>query len=949
MANATPCMPSGAMSQLFFHPGGSSPTSPTVVHQGTSLSMHSLPTQGGFQVMEMAPGQGPGGAVMPLLPPPPVGVSFYIQIGLTRESVFLPQFADLAYVKQIACSIVDTKFPECGFYGIYDKILLFKHDSSTSNILQLVKDPGDIQEGDLVEVVLSAAATFEDFQIRPHTLNVHSYRAPAFCDHCGEMLFGLVRQGLKCDGCGLNYHKRCAFSIPNNCSGARKRRLSTTSQSSSQSLRLSTTSQSSSQSLRLSTTESVFSVGTSSTCAEDASLIRSHTQMPRTPSEARRFYTGRPVHLDKILMSKVKVPHTFAVHSYTRPTVCQYCKRLLRGLFRQGLQCKDCKFNCHKRCAYKVPNDCLGETLGDNRVNCDMLSPTADTEVPMDYSSEYDSSDKSSIDDSDEACSIPGSFSPENNKGGTSGDQSVYIPLMRVVQSVRQTTRRSSTAIKEGWMVHYSNKDTLRKRHYWRLDCKCIILFQNNTTNKYYKEIPLSEILEVRPAGNFSLVPPGTNPHCFEVITGAMCYFVGENPNTLPSLTTGNPQTLPTTPPSPSQVAPNSGIGREVAKAWESAIRQALMPVIFQDAPPAGNTTHRQASISISVSNSQIQENVDIGSVYQIFADEVLGSGQFGVVYGGKHRKTGRDVAVKVIDKLRFPTKQESQLRNEVAILQSLRHLGIVNLECMFETPEKVFVVMEKLHGDMLEMILSSEKGRLPERLTKFLITQILAALRHLHFKNIVHCDLKPENVLLASADPFPQVKLCDFGFARIIGEKSFRRSVVGTPAYLAPEVLLNQGYNRSLDMWSVGVIMYVSLSGTFPFNEDEDINDQIHNAAFMYPPNPWKQLSSDAIDLINNLLQVKMRKRYSVDKSLSHVYLQDYQTWLDLRELETKLGGRYITHESDDSRWRMFAAENTMPYPAHLVPPPLAPASDDEEGGEDADVQGLTERVSIL
>lgn len=89
-------------------------------------------------------------------------------------------------------------------------------------------------------------------------------------------------------------------------------------------------------------------------------------------------------------MSKVKVPHTFAVHSYTRPTVCQYCKRLLRGLFRQGLQCKgakdsinvtpnpvrlhtirisalfllDCKFNCHKRCAYKVPNDCLGETIG---------------------------------------------------------------------------------------------------------------------------------------------------------------------------------------------------------------------------------------------------------------------------------------------------------------------------------------------------------------------------------------------------------------------------------------------------------------------------------------------------------------------------------------------------------------------------------------------------------
>lgn len=92
----------------------------------------------------------------------------------------------------------------------------------------------------------------------------------------------------------------------------------------------------------------------------------------------------------------------------------------------------------------------------------------------------------------------------------------------------------------------------------------------------------------------------------------------------------------------------------------------------------------------------------------------------------------------------------------------------------------------------------------------------------------------------------FSQVKLCDFGFARIIGEKSFRRSVVGTPAYLAPEVLRSKGYNRSLDMWSVGVIVYVSLSGTFPFNEDEDINDQIQNAAFMYPPTPWKDISAE-------------------------------------------------------------------------------------------------------
>jgi len=81
-----------------------------------------------------------------------------------------------------------------------------------------------------------------------------------------------------------------------------------------------------------------------------------------------------------------------------------------------------------------------------------------------------------------------------------------------------------------------------------------------------------------------------------------------------------------------------------------------------------------------------------MGQLYQIFPDEVLGSGQFGVVYGGVHKKTQREVAIKVIDKLRFPTKQEAQLKNEVAILQNISHCGVVNLERMFETPERIFV-----------------------------------------------------------------------------------------------------------------------------------------------------------------------------------------------------------------------------------------------------------------
>jgi len=477
------------------------------------------------------------------------------------------------------------------------------------------------------------------------------------------------------------------------------------------------------------------------------------------------------------------------------------------------------------------------------------------------------------------------------------------IPVQRLVQSVKQTKRVGAKTIKEGWMVHFTDKDSMRKRHYWRLDSKSVTMFKSENGPNYYKEVPLSEILEVDSSKTLS----EDQIYFFELKTATVVFFVGED--------TSNAET--------GQVG-----GKEAAVEWETAIKDAVMPVVKtsstagQEEQPSVPTVNKEKTVSTVKSNEKEKEGreTEISQAYQIFPDEVLGSGQFGIVYGGVHRISGRAVAIKVIDKMRFPTKQEAALKNEVSILQNLHHPGVVNLERMFETPERIFVVMEKLRGDMLEMILSSEMGRLSERITKFLVTQILVALKHLHSKNIVHCDLKPENVLLSSDSDFPQVKLCDFGFSRIIGEKGFRKSIVGTPAYLAPEVLRNKGYNRSLDMWSTGVIIYVSLSGTFPFNEDEDIHEQIQNASFMYPPHPWKEISKDAIELITNLLQVKLRKRYSVDKSLLHPWLQDYQCWSDMRQLEARLKERWLTHESDDHRWETFGRQRHLSDVAEKV-----------------------------
>ncbi|ELK36088.1 Serine/threonine-protein kinase D3 [Myotis davidii] len=771
------------------------------------------------------------------------------------------------------CPLSRGPAPECGFFGMYDKILLFRHDLNSENILQLITSADEIHEGDLVEVVLSALATVEDFQIRPHTLYVHSYKAPTFCDYCGEMLWGLVRQGLKCEGCGLNYHKRCAFKIPNNCSGVRKRRLSNVSLPGP----------------GLSVPRPLQT--------EYVALPAEESHVHQEPSKRIPSWSGRPIWMEKMVMCRVKVPHTFAVHSYTRPTICQYCKRLLKGLFRQGMQCKDCKFNCHKRCASKVPRDCLGEVT----FNGEPSSLGTESDIPMDIdSSDMNSDGSRGLDDMEEPSPPedkmffldPSDLDVERDEEAVktiSPSTSSNIPLMRVVQSIKHTKRKSSTMVKEGWMVHYTSRDALRKRHYWRLDSKCLTLFQNESGSKYYKEIPLSEILRISSPQDFTNISQGSNPHCFEIITDTMVYFVGEN--------NGDSSHNP--------VLAATGIGLDVAQSWEKAIRQALMPVTPQASictSPGQGKDHKDLSTSISVSNCQIQENVDISTVYQIFADEVLGSGQFGIVYGGKHRKTGRDVAIKVIDKMRFPTKQESQLRNEVAILQNLHHPGIVNLECMFETPERVFVVMEKLHGDMLEMILSSEKSRLPERITKFMVTQILVALRNLHFKNIVHCDLKPENVLLASAEPFPQVRY----------SPNLLNCFCLIPSPISPSPV-------PLSVCSMSLFLFCSLDSTLP-QVWGALYSQIHVSNFVF---------SLAIDLINNLLQVKMRKRYSVDKSLSHPWLQDYQTWLDLREFETRIGERYITHESDDARWEIHAYTHNLVYPKHFI---MAPNPDDME-----------------
>lgn len=290
-----------------------------------------------------------------------------------------------------------------------------------------------------------------------------------------------------------------------------------------------------------------------------------------------------------------RIPHTFSVHTYTRPTVCQFCKKLLRGLFKQGVQCKDCQYNAHKKCIDKVPKDCAGEKeptdSNDGSLNSehdpymkDDLDDSDNDDAPFhnQNNNKHNNSSNSNININTNnkkptpAVILNGSSPLREIDNDAQHDEhvsvdykqpmpsSANIPLMRIVQSVKHTKRRNGQVIKEGWLVHFTNKDKSAKRHYWRLDSKAITLYVSDHGTKYYKEIPLNEIIAIDTARNLS----GNESHCFQIRTTNVDYFVGQDP--LLTYKVGEPLLIPPA---------NSGIGAHLAKSWEITIRQALMPV----------------------------------------------------------------------------------------------------------------------------------------------------------------------------------------------------------------------------------------------------------------------------------------------------------------------------------------------------------------------------------
>ncbi|XP_061102539.1 serine/threonine-protein kinase DCLK2-like isoform X4 [Conger conger] len=270
-----------------------------------------------------------------------------------------------------------------------------------------------------------------------------------------------------------------------------------------------------------------------------------------------------------------------------------------------------------------------------------------------------------------------------------------------------------------------------------------------------------------------------------------------------------------------------------------------------------------------SLSASIILEKYRVG--------KVIGDGNFAVVKECVERSTGKEFALKIIDKAKCSGK-EHLIENEVAVLRRVKHPNIIMLIEEVDTPSDLYLVMELVKGgDLFDAITSSTKYT--ERDASTMVFNLASALKYLHCMKIVHRDIKPENLLVCE-DPegTKSLKLGDFGLATVV--EGPLHTVCGTPTYVAPEIILESGYGLKVDIWAAGVITYILLCGFPPFrsdnNQQEDLFDQILVGRLDFPSPYWDNITDSAKELIGQMLQVNVEARYSAEEVLSHPWVTD-------------------------------------------------------------------------
>ncbi|KAF2141800.1 uncharacterized protein K452DRAFT_287758 [Aplosporella prunicola CBS 121167] len=273
------------------------------------------------------------------------------------------------------------------------------------------------------------------------------------------------------------------------------------------------------------------------------------------------------------------------------------------------------------------------------------------------------------------------------------------------------------------------------------------------------------------------------------------------------------------------------------------------------------------------------------GFRHQYTIQEQLGKGHFASVYLCVEKSTGIRFACKKFEK-RTGAHERSRvegLQQEIAVLMGVSHPSLLCLKDTFDEADGVYLVLELApEGELFNWIVMKQK--LSEAETRKVFVQLFQAVKYLHERNIVHRDIKPENILLT--DKELHVKLADFGLAKIIGEESFTTTLCGTPSYVAPEILESgnhRRYTRAVDVWSLGVVLYICLCGFPPFSDElfspenpYSLSQQIKMGRFDYPSPYWDSVGDPALDLIDRMLTVDVDKRATIDECLEHPWTRN-------------------------------------------------------------------------
>lgn len=291
---------------------------------------------------------------------------------------------------------------------------------------------------------------------------------------------------------------------------------------------------------------------------------------------------------------------------------------------------------------------------------------------------------------------------------------------------------------------------------------------------------------------------------------------------------------------------------------------------------------------------------------------QTLGTGSFGRVHLVKHKETGKYYAMKVLVKRQIiESKQVEHTINEKKILETLDHPYMVNLIGSFKDNRNLYIVLEYVCGGELFSYLRQCK-RLPNHVARFYAAEVVLAFEHLHSKDIIYRDLKPENLLI---DKNGNIKITDFGFAKYVPDVTW--TLCGTPDYLAPEIIQSKGYGKAVDWYALGVLIYEMLAGFPPFYDEDQMRlyERILEGRLRWP----SYFDPAAKDLIKRLLSPDLTKRYGNLKSGSaDIKKHKWFSEIDWKKLaEVKVKAPYIppfTSEGDASNFDSYP-EDHDPY----------------------------------